>query len=410
MIEQILKNLKYLRLEQKDTLTQLLQKNADANEYFNSTINNIFNEWHEEHKCFDIPSGIVSICINGNIKYYPFGKTKYTKDNIFDIASMTKLYTEMMIFDFMDDYGFNFKTKIKDMVDFYDDIKELTIMDLLSFNNEFKTKYDVRECHNKKEAINALRTAYIEPKKTGIYKYTDLPSMILTDIMETITKKEYKELFNKYIIDKYKLNETYLEVDSNKYITLNKGLTNDPKANIMGGYYGHCGIKTTPTDFLKFFSTVLSHKHNKLFTTLSKTLKDDGTLCVNKALIGNSNLPVLIGNTLASAYVTKDGFAIQGSVRCHGETSNYVINGKEYRITSSLFMDLYTQYDNVKKYEKETGKTISKEYDADIRKGLLMTDIRTIIPYTGAFKKLTNLVGTVSALELYNILKKDYDL
>ena len=175
----------------------------------------------------------------------------------------------------------------------------------------------------------------------------------------------------------------------------------------MGGYYGHCGIKTTPTDFLKFFSTVLSHKHNKLFTTLSKTLKDDGTLCVNKALIGNSNLPVLIGNTLASEYVTKDGFAIQGSVRCHGETSNYIINGKEYRITSSLFMDLYTQYDNVKKYEKETGKTISKEYDADTRKGLLMTDIRTIIPYTGAFKELTNLVGTVSALELYNILKKD---
>jgi hypothetical protein len=73
-------------------------------------------------------------------------------------------------------------------------------------------------------------------------------------------------------------------------------------------------------------------------------------------------------------------------------------------------MDLYTQYDNVKKYEKETGKTISKEYDTDTRKGLLMTDIRTIIPYTGAFKELTNLVGTVSALELYNILKKDYDL
>ena len=70
--------------------------------------------------------------------------------------------------------------------------------------------------------------------------------------------------------------------------------------------------------------------------------------------------------------------------------------------------DLYTQLDNILKYENETGKTITKEYTIDGHNNLIMTDIRNVLPYKGgAFKKITNLVGVCRAVALHQYLKKE---
>lgn len=410
MRKEVLENLENISKKDSKELLELMENNIDVKEYLLNGYNDIMTEWQKEYPMFDIPSGVISISINGETLYVNVGKKHYDENTIFDIASMTKLYTEFILFGILHDYDLTLETKIKDLVDFYDDIKDLTLMDLLNFNNTYKTRIDSRECTNKEDALNALRTVYIEPDKKGKYLYTDLPIIILTDIMETYTGLSYKELFQKYIIIKYKLNDTYLDINTTeRYVTLNKNMTNDPKANIFGGYYGHGGVKTTSKDFIKFLSSAFDSEYSDLFTTTSTALDNETNKPIlKKSVIGNLNLSRSDDDSLASRYLPKKGFAIQGSVRCHGETAIFTIDHKQYTVTISIFQDLYTQLDNILKYENETGKTITKEYTIDGHNNLIMTDIRNVLPYKGgAFKKITNLVGVCRAVALHQYLKKE---
>lgn len=401
MKEEILKNIDLINKEQQKNLLYLFNdKNVD---FFKENYNSIMGKWHTEYIDFDVPNTLVSISINGNSNYYS-NTNVLLKDTIFDIASMSKIYTEFILFSIIEEYGLSLQTKIKDIVDIYNDLGNLTLMDLISFNNTYKTKIDTRECTNYEDAIKALRTAYIEEDKKGYYLYTDLPIMILTDILEEYTKIKYKDLFEKYIIKKYELQHTYLEIDSNKYLTNNKGYTNDPKANIMGGYYGHCGVKATADDLIKFLNMVLSSNYLYLFTTQSKTLDKDGTIKKSKALIGNSNLSVSDDNSLASIYLPSNGFAIQGSVRCHAESCIFEVDGNRFKVVTCIFTDLYTQIDNIHKYEEKNNIKISQNYKLKNGKELIMCDIRKVLSYDNYYKDLVNMVGKMRIIELYDFL------
>ena len=68
-------------------------------------------------------------------------------------------------------------------------------------------------------------------------------------------------------------------------------------------------------------------------------------------------------------------------------------------------MDLYTQYENIKKYEELTGKKITKEYDVDNAGKLVMCDIRSLLSYKKTFKDITNLIGICRTIELDKQLK-----
>ena len=409
MIEKIIDNVYCISEEKKKELYTLLSNNTDTLDFINSNYERIMNKWHKKYNMFDIPNGLLTISIDGNNKYYNLGNKIYDESTIFDLASISKLYTEMMLFDFIEDYNLSLDTKIKDIVDIYESINDLTLFDLIRFNNTYYTKIDIRNCTNKIDGLKALRTIYRDKEKEGIFLYTDLPLMVLTDIMEIYSKMEYKDLFNKYIISKYDLKETYLVVDSEKYLTVNKGYVNDPKANIMGGYYGHAGIKTTSRDFMKFFNKVLDSKYIDLFTTRSDAVTKEGKKADLVACIGNINLSTIDDDSIASQYLTKCGFAVQGSVRCHAETCKVNIDGVDHTVSFCLFIDLYTQSENIKKYESETGNIISKEYYVDNAGKLIMNDIRNILSYKqkpSYFKELLNNIGKIKYNELYKFLKE----
>lgn len=410
MIDEILKNLDHISEEDKAYLINTFNSDFDLNEYFTSNYDLIMQEWHKNFDMFEIPSGIVTISINGNDHYIPFGNNKYSEDTVFDIASMTKIYTEFILFSVLDEHGLTLDTKLGDITNEYKDINDLTLMDLISFNNTYKTKLDIRNCTNKEDALKALRTIYRDKDKENYYLYTDLPIMVLTDVLEMYTHLSYKELFDKYINNRFGFTNTYLDIkDNDNYVTLNKNYVNDPKANIFGGYYGHGGVKTTSKEFITFMNHVFDSKYRDLFTTLTKTNNNDNTKCMNKALIGNFNLSTSDDNSLASRFLPSSGFAIQGSVRCHGETCIFYIDGEEYRVSSSILMDLYTQYDNIKKYESIKDTKISKEYSLDNGEKLVMCDVRSLLSYKGTYKTITNLIGMTRALELYKELEKVVD-
>ena len=399
MKEIILNNLDMIDKNRYNELSILLDEEINVKDYFNNEYLSIMNKWKREYSEFDIPNILVGISINGNNSIIS-NSDVLNNDTIFDIASMSKVYTEMILFDVLEEYNLSFDTKIRDITDMYNNIRDLSIMDLLSFNNTYKTDKDIRKCTNKNDALNALRDVYIIEEKNGYYLYTDLPIMILTDILESITNMSYKELFDKYIVKKYDLNNTYLEIDNDNYLTINKGRVNDPKANIFGGYYGHCGVKATCSDLMKFLCHVISSKYSYLFTSTSKTLDKDGNIKKSKGLIGNSNISVSDDDSLASIYLPSNGFAIQGSVRCHAEICKFIIEDEEYLISSCIFTDLYTQEDNIKKYEKNHDVIISSKITLDDKKTYKMYDIRKILSYDKEYKDIVNLVGKCRVLKL----------
>ena len=193
--ETIQKNLKYISLEDCDELEKLVFQNVDINKYIVENYNSLMKEWAKNYPMLDVCNGVITIGINRQSVSYTIGNQSYDEKTVFDIASMTKLYTEFIIFDFIEDYHLSLDTKIGEITSEYASIKDMTILDLLEFKSTYRTEIDIRNCTNKEDAIKALRTVYTIPEKEGFYLYTDLPIMILTDIMEMYTKKSYKELF-----------------------------------------------------------------------------------------------------------------------------------------------------------------------------------------------------------------------
>jgi len=409
MIDNIIDNLIYINDDEKNELKLLLNNNTNTYEYLNNKYFEIMKEWNKKYDCFDIPSCIITISIDGKNNYYCFGKNTYDENTIFDIASISKLYTEFMLFNIIEDYKISLDTKISSITNLYKNISNMSFKDLISFNHTYLTKVDIRNCNCYEDGLKALRTIYLDKELEGKYLYTDLPIMVLTDLLCLYTNKSYKELFDEYIIKKYNLNDTYLQIDSDRYISLNKNYVNDPKANIMGGYYGHAGVKTTSKDFMKFFNNCLvNNKYLDLFLTHNNTYKKDGTKANGVALIGNINLPLKKGFSLSSRYLTKCGFMVQGSTRCHAETCKFIIDNNEHIVSMSLFIDLYTQYDNIKKYEEKTNQTFTKEYYVNNNK-LVMSDVRKLLNYRdepSIFRMLINEISKSKIIDLYSHLKK----
>lgn len=404
MLNNIIQNINYITKEDIHELETLFEI-SNIEEYVYSSYFKLMEQWNQEYPMFDIPSGMIGVRVNDTEYYYSIGEKCYTEDTIFDIASMTKLYTEFVLFSFLEEYQLSLDTKLKELTNVYSNIEEMTILDLLEFKNTYRTTVDIRNCTNKKDAVDALRTVYTLEEKAGYYLYTDLPIMILTDVMEMYSGRSYQELFQRYIIEKYQLMDTYLAIDSDRYVTVNKGMTNDPKANIMGGYYGHAGVKTTSKDFNTFLYHVMNSQYVDLFVTPSRVIDDVTDLpIVMKGIIGNSNISNVELEGMASKYLPAMGFAVQGSVRCHGETMKFVIDEKEYTVSSCIFLDLYTQVENIKKYEQETGKILTKEYDVDGYGPLIMCDVRSLLPYSGVYKELTNVVGKARVMEMSKYL------
>ena len=406
MTNKILENLEKIDKNRYDELSILFAESKNTKDFFLTKYNDIMQKWNKEYSEFDIPNILIGISINDE-KSICSNTNKLNDNTIFDLASITKLYTEMILFDVIKDYDLSFNTKIKDITNLYRKINNLTIMDLISFNNTYRTDIDIRKCTNKADALKALREVYIVEEKKNYYLYTDLPIMILTDILEEYTKMSYSELFNKYIIQKYNLNNTFLEIDNDNYLTINKGKVNDPKANIFGGYYGHCGVKATCNDVMKFLNQVMKCDNLHLFTTISKTLDSNGNIKKSKGLIGNANLSVSDDNSLASIYLPNIGFAVQGSLRCHAELCKFVIDNKDYIVVTCIFTDLYTQEENIKNYEKNHNVLISNTIKLDDGNIYKMYDIRNILPYNGAYKEIVNLVSICKLLELYKYINNE---
>ena len=68
---------------------------------------------------------------------------------------------------------------------------------------------------------------------------------------------------------------------------------------------------------------------------------------------------------------------------------------------------MYTQLDNVHKYEESSGKKITNVKYVEGIGNVQMVDIRSVLPYKGIYKQLLNTIGEARIIELNNVLTKE---
>lgn len=190
--------------------------------------------------------------VGGDIDYT--GR-KMQGNELFDIASTSKFYTQIIIYNLIKEKVIKFDDKIRNLDSRFINLGDLTVRDITTFTTKYERFGHLPECKTIEEARECLFK--ISLTKTGEYNYNDENLEIMREVIENVTGLSYQELINKYIVDKLKLNDTYLVVPEDKYDRVTStpnasvGMINDPAALALGGYSGHAGIIASSDDLIK---------------------------------------------------------------------------------------------------------------------------------------------------------------
>lgn len=208
----------------------------------------IYNNGYEETKVF------------GNMETKPFVK-ECNKDTLYDIASLTKTYTATLIYMAIEEGLLDINAYVKNIDKHFCHLDKVTILDLLSHNQEIWTDGYLGSAKSNAEFYRILFTSYV---KNEIPTYVDTHYIILSTILEGIYNKPFATLLEEKIFRKLDLKNTTINpkgdnIASNNYETLNgkiidfikPGLIHDTKGRVakeLGITTGHASIFTTGHD------------------------------------------------------------------------------------------------------------------------------------------------------------------
>jgi len=231
----------------------------------------------EKYTEFHSPGYIIEIyskeckkeVIYGNREIKPNIK-KANKNTLYDIASLTKIYTATLIYIAYEEKKLDLNQTVFEIDNHFINLKEVTILDLLSHNKEIWTNGYLGNATSNKEFYTILYSAYV---KTNFPTYVDIHYIILSILLEKIYKKEFATILEEKIFKKLELKQTTTtpqgeNIASNNYEIQNEkeinlvvpGLIHDTKGRIaksLGITTGHASIFTTGNDLLKFLKSFL---------------------------------------------------------------------------------------------------------------------------------------------------------
>lgn len=268
-----------------------------------------------------------------------------TADTIFDLASITKLFTSVSILKLMQYGEINLYDSVTKYAPEFKNLGDVKIIDLLSFSVPLKTNGRVDRATSREEAEQILFDISIDNESNNLRPYTDMGAMVLKYVIEHVSNISFYQYVDNNIlkpigmsdthvvVPKYKLSRTIntnydckLYKDGNIGLTTSalKGIVYDPKAQIMGqkdgNLSGHAGIFSTEKDMINFAKALSNGKilNMKVLEMMAKNrtgkmyLTDDnqekyiqylGMLCYSKnPILADSELfHAMSGKSFASA-------------------------------------------------------------------------------------------------------------
>ncbi len=217
--------------------------------------------------CIYLPNsdGSYSITIFG-------GKTKYgdqgqeiDEKTVFDLASITKLYTFLLSLILIQKGYLKLEDRVKDLDSRFESLDDYTIHDILKMSGSLKTNGRVTDGKDSIEALEILQTLHLEEVDLSFNSYTDMGFLVLSKVIEKIVseksgqKVQFDQIMNEYLLKPWGLEETLFH-PKNRLVAGNGScddIVHDPKARLLGGAVGSAGLFAT--------SNGLTHLADRLF-------------------------------------------------------------------------------------------------------------------------------------------------
>lgn len=294
-----------------------------------------------------IPGGSFALDVN-HMKvrfqhgYFDNQQTKKVDENtIFDIASISKDFTQTINSYLIKEGYYNWNSKVVDLDPKFKNLpSELTIYDLVTFDVSFKQSgnennpkgYYADEATNE-DAIQLFKEG-ISVASLGNYYYCDQGMMILAEVMKTVTKS-YEELFDLAIVQKLGVSEVYTRLNPSEIERFtgspnaSLGLVNDAKANAFGGVSGHAGVKATANGLVDYMILRNMTKKGPSVDLISNSrwggLMTEKRNPSNRGVFGNWNIANSKGIDGSDSPIgaSKRGYTLQGSTRVHSGFDYY---------------------------------------------------------------------------------------
>ncbi len=308
---------------------------------------------------------------------------RLTSNIMFDIASISKTFIAIIIYQLIEEGVLNFNTKVRDILPNLKNLPaDFTLSEMTKYTVMYKTEGRVDEASSKEEAEKILASISIDEEKRGQYNYNDMVSMLMVKVVEKVTNKTYLNLVTERIVEPLSLQEIVfggqVPNDKKDFITgspnINKGMVNDPKANIFGGLHGNAGIYTSTGDAIKVLENLINGGFFKLNTSDFYNINPSRN---NRAVSGQAIIP---SNYYGGDSYSKISTGSQGSTRTTSSSGIYNINGIKYVVSDSAF----TNSANInpvelKKIAKQSQVDLAKIYKKYENSNTVRVDIRQIV-------------------------------
>ena len=197
------------------------------------------------------------------------------EDCLFDIASLTKLYTSIIVHRAIDKGLLALDDNIKEIDDRFINLENISICDLLAHRKELWTDGYLGDAISRDDFYRKLFGSRI---KRPVRNYVDSHYIILSVILEKIYGKTFEKIVADEILTVLNLKNTTFHcagqenIVSNNFETANgevvssiyPGIVHDAKARRaadLGIYAGHAGIFTTAEDFLTILKSFIDDKY-----------------------------------------------------------------------------------------------------------------------------------------------------
>lgn len=238
-------------------------------------------------------SSVISICYGNKNKTdfwqkYSNGEEEL-EDPIFDLASITKFFLALVYIKLEEEETsfegkrIQLEKKIGDYTDkLFPNITELRICDMLSFNVHLETEFRLDKYELYKDAYCELMN--IKGHYSEEQEYSDMPMLILAELLYTITGRNFQEWLAEFIIEPLKLENTFWNYNEEKskqcifyenemklledgevIVKKNqRGVVNDSKASILSDSFkklcGHAGLFSSAKDIAKIVKALLNEE------------------------------------------------------------------------------------------------------------------------------------------------------
>lgn len=405
-------------------MADIIKSNKDATpeEIINIIIQDEINLLEDTRKKYGTPGYTASINVdNINIKLYG-GNINYLgdpmpSDALFDVASMTKFYTQIIIANLIKEGLFSFDDVISRLDNRFKNLGDITVYDVTSFTTSFKTPGRIDDKRTVEEAKDAVYRSEVIEK--GKYNYNDIGMIIMKEFMESQTGLTYNQLVEKYILAPLGLKDTHLIVPLSKYklltgspvINAKQGLVNDTKAIALGGFSGHAGMWSSSDDLIKLMREV---SKNDVVPNISQAY----TSGVNNArgIMGNTftTHPKGLKGSYLDIKEPINSFGIQGSTRVNAignKTSADTVLFNPASMSVEQALEKQTMFNEKEKAKGKKIQNFVKQFEFDRNGKLLdvyLIDARQIFSVVNVERVIAKNSELKVMIGFFNKVLKEY--